>query len=61
MEMGCEWGLGLQREDRRECVPVLSGGELDGGRRVTVWVSPHMHLLILLHRFKYSIMHGCGT
>jgi len=24
----------------RECVVVLSGGELDGGRRVTMWVSP---------------------
>ena len=22
---------------------------------------PHMYLLILLHKFKYSIMHGCGT
>jgi hypothetical protein len=28
--------------DRRmgECVAVLSDGELDGGRRATMWVSP---------------------
>jgi len=33
--------LVLQREDRRVCVPVLSGGELDGGKRVKKWC-PHI-------------------
>jgi len=40
-------GDGLSREKfrrergrERECVAVLSGGELDGGRRATMWVSP---------------------
>ena len=40
-----------EREREREsvcvcvcvCVAVLSGGELDGGRRATLWVSPHHH------------------
>jgi len=51
---GAVSGDGLPREkDRRGrerecvcvcvcvCVAVLSGGELDGGRRATMWVSPH--------------------
>jgi hypothetical protein len=21
----------------------------------------HVHLLVLIHKFKYSLMHGCGT
>jgi hypothetical protein len=29
------------RERESECVAVLSGGELDGGRRATMWLSPH--------------------
>jgi len=40
----CEWRLGLQREKNRrerESAVVLSGGELDGGRRATMWVCTH--------------------
>jgi len=34
--------LVLQREiGERESVAVLSSGELDGGRRATMWLSPH--------------------
>jgi len=32
-----------ERERERESVVMLSGGELDGGRRATMWVSPHVH------------------
>jgi len=38
------------REGESECVVVLSGGELDGGRRVTMWVSPqnfHVQAVII--------------
>ena len=35
--------LGLQRErGERESIAVLSGGELDEGRRATMWVSPRI-------------------
>ena len=34
---------GLER--KKESVVVLSGGELDGGRRATMWVSPQAILL----------------
>jgi len=47
---------GLPREkDRREreCVAVLSGGELDGGRRAIMWVSPHTQKELLPERIKY--------
>ena len=38
MEKGYrERRIGLRE---RECVVLLSCGELDGGRRVTMWVSP---------------------
>jgi len=39
-----DWGYRDRRIGKRErecvCVVVLSGGELDGGRRATMWVSP---------------------
>ena len=34
-------------EKERERVVVLSGGELDGGRRATMWVSQHSVYTIL--------------
>ena len=51
METGVPEREGLEREREKErerecvcvcvCVVVLSVGELDGGRRATMWVSPH--------------------
>jgi hypothetical protein len=49
----------LQRERRigereRESVAVLSGGELDGGRRATVWVSPQYNYIYCIN-YKYVV------
>ena len=32
-----------EKERERESVAMLFGAELDGGRRATMWVSPHTH------------------
>jgi len=34
------------RIGERERVAVLSGGELDGGRRATIWVPPHFYTMV---------------
>ena len=43
METGVTEKEGQERERERDCVcvcfDVLSGGEMDGGRRATMWVS----------------------
>ena len=48
MEMGYRERRIAERE--RECVVVLSGGELNGGRRVTMLVSPQSKSAV--HIFK---------
>ena len=59
MEIGCEWGLVLQIEDT---VCSCFVWRRTGRRKESYKLGdPHMHLLILLHKFKYSIIHGCGT
>jgi len=44
-----DWGYRERRirESERESIAVLSGGELDGGRRATVWVFPHIQRLFI--------------
>jgi len=49
-----------ERERERESITVLSDRELDGGRRATMWVSPHIHLnghLCLLAIFLNHVTH----
>jgi len=41
VETGVTEREGLEKDRERESVVVLSGGELDGGRRAIMWVSPH--------------------
>jgi len=40
-----EWGYRERRIGERDGIAVLSGRELDGGRRATMWVSPTSYML----------------
>jgi hypothetical protein len=49
----------VRRERERVCVALLPGGELDGGRRATMWVSPHSYLCVdfLSHNFPTKTLY----
>jgi len=58
-----DWGYGKRiRERERDCVCLLlSGGELDGGKRAAMWVSPHMYvcMYVCIHMYVYICMYIC--
>jgi len=47
-ELGAEAGVTEREREigERQSVAVLSGGELDEGKRATMWVSPHIFNII---------------